>query len=182
MRSIGIFSCSLALLSTSLLAEVRQPSARDLFEEAPAAAEVTERQVRLAERADELERQAAAAPAPTARELAPRFVEEEGPKRGKMIDPPAARASSLTFDGWVGYLPRSNELKLGVAWVPAFANGEYLRGQLQVGENVIGPALGFKLPLRIFTEALSISVGVGVLWDVQRDEVTTNVYVARLVF
>lgn len=184
MRLIGSLVCSAALLATSLSAEVRAPSARDLFTDEPAAmtgVEIMDRQERLAERAEELERLAAAAPAPTARELAPRFV-EDGPKAGKIIDPPAERASALSFDAWAGYVPQAEQLKLGLAWAPSFARVGALRGQLQVGENVIGPAVGVRLPLSVFTEALSLSVGAAYLWDTQRRDWVPSIYIARLVF
>lgn len=182
MRLMGSCVFLGMLLARSLSAKVLAPSARELFAGSERHdGELVENQARLVERADELERQAAAAPPPTARELAPRFV-EDGPRAGAIVDPAAERASALTFDAWAGYVPRTEQIKLGLAWAPSFARLGALRGQLQVGENVIGPAVGVRLPLGVFAEALSLSVGGALLWDTQRREWVPSVYVARLVF
>lgn len=160
MRSLQVL-CALAALSlTSCSLAASRPSAAQLWS---------------------AEDREAAPRKPTAEDLAPRFV-ENGLDAGKMVDAPAERASSLSFDGWAGCITRRGEIKLGVAWVPAVFNGRIWRGELQVGENVIGPAIGLRLPLSVFTEALSISVGAAYLYDVGRSEWTPSVYVARLVF
>ncbi len=163
IRLIPFLLGSALLLPTSCMAEVRPaPAASDIWNE-PAASSV--RTVGST----------APSAAPSAAQLEPTFAPD-----GKMVDPAASRASALSLDGFVGYYPRHSELKLGAALVlPGFT---VLRPEIQVADNVIGLGVGYRLPLRVLTEALSVSIGAAVSWDVARHEPEVSVYVARLVF
>lgn len=113
------------------------------------------------------------ADAPRARDL----YKFDGPK---LADPPARRGVDLSLDTFVGFYPRHDELKLGLALV--LENGQHLRPELQVADNTIGVGIGYKLPLKIFADALSISIGAGVSWDTSRHEWTGSAYLAKVLF
>jgi hypothetical protein len=91
-----------------------------------------------------------------------------------------ARGAAFTLDGFAGFYPRHQELKLGVALV--LHNGEHWRPELQVANNSIGAGLGWKLPLKLLGAVLDISVGAGVGWDTARHEWQGQAYLARVVF
>jgi hypothetical protein len=90
--------------------------------------------------------------------------------QGRIVDPPSRRAASLRIDTWAAYLPRHPDIKLGLGLVLADSpHGP--RASLQLGNGVIGLALGWKvIPVIDFT------VGLGCLWSVQFDDLEPSVF------
>lgn len=101
-------------------------------------------------------------------------------EQGEVTNAAARRGVGLSLDGFVGYYPRHDEIKLGLSLV--LNNEGPFRPSLQVADNVVGVGAAWKLPLSVFADALSLSVGAAVSYDTARQEYQGSVYLARLVF